>query len=138
VRGFRHAFINVLHNAQQAIVLRHDADGYAGEIAIATSATDGQLELRIADNGMGIRSENRDKLFKPLFSTKAYGVGLGLPLVKRIVEQHNGRINVVSEWGKGTTVTIWLPLAPPITGIQQQPGVQASSPSSVSELDAAM
>jgi signal transduction histidine kinase/purine-cytosine permease-like protein len=135
---FRHAFINVLHNAQQAIVLRHDADGYAGEIAIATSATDGQLELRIADNGMGIRSENRDKLFKPLFSTKAYGVGLGLPLVKRIVEQHNGRINVVSEWGKGTTVTIWLPLAPPITGIQQQPGVQASSPSSVSELDAAM
>jgi signal transduction histidine kinase len=86
---------------------------------------------------MGVRSENRDKLFKPLFSTKAYGVGHGLPLVKRSVVQHNGRINVLSEWGKGTIVTIWLPLASPITGIQQQPGVQASSPSSVSELDAA-
>ena len=74
--------------------------------------SDGRLELRITDNGMGIRPENADKLFKPLFSTKSYGVGLGLPLVKRIMEQHNGRINIESEWMKGTTITIWLPLAP--------------------------
>ena len=100
--------------------------------------TDGQLELRITDNGIGIPAENRDKLFKPLFSTKAYGVGLGLPLVRRIVEQHHGRINVASQWKRGTTVTIWLPLAPPVTGIEHEPSVQAPPPSGITELDAAM
>jgi signal transduction histidine kinase len=135
---FRQALINLLQNAQQAIVLCHDVNGYIGEILIGTSVSDGQLELRIADNGIGIPTENRGKLFKPLFSTKAYGVGLGLPLVKRIVEQHNGRITVASQWKKGTTVTIWLPLASPMTDIQHQPSVQTPAPSAVTELDAAI
>jgi signal transduction histidine kinase len=134
---FHQAFVNLLRNAQQAIVLCHDVNGYSGKMTIGTSVSDGLLEVRIADNGTGIPSEHRGKLFKPLFSTKAYGVGLGLPLVKRIVEQHNGRINVASQWKKGTTVTIWLPLAPPMMDIQHQPSAQTPPPSEVTELDAA-
>jgi signal transduction histidine kinase/purine-cytosine permease-like protein len=134
---FHLAFVNLLHNAKQAIILCHDVSGYSGKITIGTSVSDGQLELWIADNGTGIPLENRGKLFKPLFSTKAYGVGLGLPLVKRIVEQHNGRIDVASQWEKGTTVTIWLPLAPPRMHIQHKPSAQTLPSSDVTELDAA-
>src|SRR5262249_17721807 len=134
---FRQAFINLLQNAQEASGRGQEIAGYCGEITIATAVNDGQLELRIADNGMGIRPENRGKIFKPLFSTKAYGVGLGLPLVKRIVEQHNGRINVASQWKTGTTVTIWLPLAPPMRHIQHKPGAQTPSSSDVTELGVA-
>jgi signal transduction histidine kinase len=107
---FRQAFINLVQNAQQAIVVARDFNTSLGQIAIATLISDGQAVVRITDNGIGIPRENRDKIFTPLFSTKAYGVGLGLPLVKRIIEQHNGRIDVESEWKMGTTVTIWLPL----------------------------
>jgi signal transduction histidine kinase len=135
---FRQAFINILQNAQQAIIRPEDADRRPGQITIGTSIIDGQVELRITDNGIGIPAENRDKVFKPLFSTKAYGVGLGLPLVRRIVEQHHGRISVASQWKKGTTVTIWLPLAPAAAGIEHEPSAQAPSPPRITELDAAM
>jgi signal transduction histidine kinase len=87
---------------------------------------------------MGVRPENRGKLFKPLFSTKAYGVGLGLPLVKRIVEQHNGRIEIASQWGRGTTVTIRLPLAPAMAEDQHEPNVQTPPSPRVTELDPAV
>jgi signal transduction histidine kinase/purine-cytosine permease-like protein len=107
---FRQAFVNLLQNAQQAIVIARNANMPSGQIIIATLIGEEQAMLRITDNGIGISRENRDKIFTPLFSTKAYGVGLGLPLVRRIVEQHKGRIDVESEWKKGTTVTIWLPL----------------------------
>jgi signal transduction histidine kinase/purine-cytosine permease-like protein len=109
---FRQALVNLLQNAQQAIIHSEGENHRAGEISIGSSIIDGQLELRIADNGVGIRAEDRDKLFKPLFSTKAYGVGLGLPLVRRVVEQHHGQVNIASQWKKGTTVTVRLPLAP--------------------------
>lgn len=135
---FRQAFVNLLQNAQQAIIRPEDVNHPPGEITIGTSVIDGQLEMRITDNGIGIPAENRDKLFKPLFSTKAYGVGLGLPLVRRIVEQHHGRIDVASQWKTGTTITIWLPLAPAATGIEHEPSVQAPSPPRITELDAAM
>jgi signal transduction histidine kinase/purine-cytosine permease-like protein len=135
---FRQAFVNLLQNAQQAIIRPEDENQRAGEITIGTSVVDGQLELRIADNGVGIPDENRDKLFKPLFSTKAYGVGLGLPLVRRVVEQHHGRINVASQWKRGTTVTIQLPLALPVTAIEHGAISQESSPPNITELGAAV
>ena len=135
---FRQALINLVQNAEQAIVLPDDVNGCAGKITIGTSLSDGHLELRVTDNGIGIPAENRDKLFKPLFSTKTYGVGLGLPFVRRIVEQHHGRINVASEWKKGTTITIWLPLAPPMTDIEHKPSVEAPPPSRTMGPDAAM
>jgi signal transduction histidine kinase/purine-cytosine permease-like protein len=134
---FRQVFVNLLQNAQQAIIRPEDENHPAGEISISTSIIDGQLELRITDNGVGVQAENRDKLFKPLFSTKAYGVGLGLPLVRRIVEQHHGQVNIASEWKKGTTVTIRFPLAPPMTATEYKATSQEPPPH-VTELDEAM
>ena len=49
------------------------------------------------------------KIYEPLFSTKSFGVGLGMPTVKQIMEQHGGGIEIESEEGRGTTVTLWLP-----------------------------
>jgi signal transduction histidine kinase/purine-cytosine permease-like protein len=117
---FRQALVNLLENAQQAILQPRGGNDRTGEITVTSSVASGELELRIEDNGVGIAVENRDKLFKPLFSTKAYGVGLGLPLVRRIVEQHYGRISVASQWKQGTAVTIRLPLAPAETGIARE------------------
>jgi signal transduction histidine kinase/purine-cytosine permease-like protein len=131
----RQAFINLLQNAQHAIVAPNNVNVHPGEITIGTSISDGEFVLRITDNGIGIPPENRGKIFMPLFSTKAYGVGLGLPLVRRIIEQHNGRIDVASECEKGTTVTIWLPLALPMTDIEH---AQIPAPSVVTEQGAAM
>jgi len=105
------AIANVLQNAHQAIALRDGPSAARGEIRAATRTVGERFELSVTDNGAGIRADARDKIFTPLFSTKAFGVGLGMPLVKRIVEQHRGGIDVKSEWGEGTTVTIWLPLA---------------------------
>ena len=80
-------------------------------MSVETKANGEWVELRVRDDGCGIRPEVGDKIFKPLFSTKAFGVGLGMPLVKEIVERHGGTLDVQSEWGEGTTVAISLPLA---------------------------
>jgi signal transduction histidine kinase len=80
------------------------------------------FELAVIDNGAGIRADVREKIFTPLFSTKAFGVGLGMPLVKRIVERHHGTIDVASTWGQGTTVTIRLPLAGRDGQVRQEAG----------------
>jgi signal transduction histidine kinase len=69
------------------------------------------VRVSISDTGVGIPEKNLDKLFEPLFTTRARGIGLGLPLVKTLVEGHGGTIDVVSEVGKGSTFTVRLPLA---------------------------
>ncbi|MCA9432253.1 MAG: hypothetical protein KC940_17205, partial [Candidatus Omnitrophica bacterium] len=51
-----------------------------------------------------------EKVLEPLYSTKSFGVGLGLPIVSQIMEQHEGGLELKSEVGKGTTATLWLPL----------------------------
>ena len=66
--------------------------------------------LEIADTGNGIPQESIDKIFEPLFTTKAKGIGLGLAVCRSIIERHGGGIEVRSEVGKGTTFTIELPL----------------------------
>jgi len=80
----------------------------------------GQLALCIADNGPGIPEDIRERIFDPLFSTKSFGVGLGLPLVRQIVDQHGGEITVDTTLGEGTTITIMVPMG----GIQA-PGAPA-------------
>ncbi len=60
------------------------------------------------DQGSGIPAEVYERIFEPLFSTKGFGVGLGLPVVKQIMEQHGGGIEVKTEVGRGTTVRLWL------------------------------
>lgn len=107
----RQAITNTLENAHQAIAQGDGPAGARGDIKVTTRTIGERVEIAVIDNGPGIRADARDKIFTPLYSTKAFGVGLGMPLMKRIVEQHHGGIDVKSEWGKGTTVTIWLPLA---------------------------
>ncbi len=69
----------------------------------------GGVEILIRDNGPGIPESQREQVFEPLFTTKSSGTGLGLPIVRTIVEQHRGLIVLDSELGKGTTFQIFLP-----------------------------
>jgi len=77
---------------------------------VRTGAVDGELMLVIEDTGPGIQPENLARIFEPLFSTKSFGTGLGIPTVKQIVNQHGGTIEVDSAVGQGTCVTVRLPL----------------------------
>lgn len=94
---------NIILNAFQAM-----PDG--GNVMIRTSRTDDKLSIAVEDTGVGISAENIAKIFDPFFTTKQGGVGIGLALTKRVVEEHKGRIEFNSMEGKGSTVTISLPL----------------------------
>jgi len=80
-----------------------------GRIVVTTAARLTVFEMVIADNGPGISAENLARVFEPLFSTKSFGTGLGLPTVRRIVEMHGGTIDVESVVDQGTTLTLWMP-----------------------------
>ncbi len=95
-------FLNLIKNAVQAM-----PDG--GKLAVTTKETKDNVEIIFADTGVGISEENMSKLFTPLFTTKAKGIGMGLAICKNIVEQHNGTIEVKSMVSQGTTFTIKLP-----------------------------
>ena len=109
---FRQALVNLLQNAQQSMTGDDESAARGGAIELSTRLAGTRFEMSISDQGTGMPADVREKIFKPLYSTKAFGIGLGMPLVKRIVEQHSGGIEVESEWGRGTTAKIWLPLAP--------------------------
>jgi signal transduction histidine kinase len=97
--------INLLTNA-------HDALPQGGNVTIATGLLGDEQQwqhLTVADNGPGIHPDNVGKVFDLLYTTKSSGSGLGLWLSRRIIQEHNGRIDVQSELGKGTTFTIRLP-----------------------------
>ena len=68
------------------------------------------FEIRISDNGVGMSDETSHKIFEPLYSTKEFGVGLGMVITKSIIEQHQGEIFIVSAEERGTTVTLKIPL----------------------------
>jgi signal transduction histidine kinase len=69
------------------------------------------LEIRVADTGQGIAQENLSRIFEPFYTTKGkHGTGIGLAVTWRIIDNHNGTINVESEPGKGTTFVIHLPV----------------------------
>ena len=95
-------FANLFLNAMQAM-----PDG--GTLTVSAALEDGSVAISVRDTGTGIRTELQDKLFKPLFTGKAKGTGLGLAVVKRIVEAHEGQVTVESEVGKGSTFTVRLP-----------------------------
>ncbi len=69
--------------------------------------------IRVADTGAGIPEEHLNQMFEPFFTTKNHGTGLGLPITRRIIQEHHGRITVESQPNKGTTFSIILPAAPP-------------------------
>lgn len=86
-----------------------EASSQGGRLCISSSFGPGGVTVRIEDGGKGIPREILDRVFVPYFTTKSEGIGLGLPMAKKIVEAHQGAIELKSEDGKGTTVTIHLP-----------------------------
>lgn len=95
-------FLNILMNAK-------DAMPKGGRVCIAVSKSGDDACVKIMDTGIGISDENLKKLFDPFFTTKENGVGLGLPVVKGILEAYGGTIKYESVVGKGTTVLVRLP-----------------------------
>jgi len=95
-------FQNLIYNAQQAMT-----DG--GELEIITSQENGWVLVQFNDTGSGIPQEKLEKIFDPLFTTKSKGVGLGLTIVKNLIEKHDGTIEVESKPGKGSSFKVILP-----------------------------
>ena len=101
----KQALLNLFINAQQAMP-------NGGELMIRTSKADNNVRIDITDTGLGIDLEkltNPQAIFEAYHSSKKGGTGLGLAMTKRIIEQHNGSISILSEKGKGTSFTILLP-----------------------------
>jgi signal transduction histidine kinase len=68
------------------------------------------LELIVSDTGAGIAAEKIEHIFQPFYTTKAHGIGLGLPITRRLIEDHGGQIRIESQLGYGATVSVRLPL----------------------------
>lgn len=68
------------------------------------------LVFTVADTGVGISPDALKRIFQPFFTTKAHGIGLGLPITRRLIEDHGGTLSVESQLGKGTIMTVCLPL----------------------------
>ncbi|HEX9019961.1 MAG TPA: ATP-binding protein [Nitrospirota bacterium] len=108
---FQQALINIALNAIQAMP-------QGGRFVVETRAAKptgenpGFVQIALHDTGKGISLENRSRIFNPFFTTRQQGTGLGLSITQRIVEQHNGEINVSSSPGTGTSFTITFPYPP--------------------------
>jgi len=102
-------FYNLLANAAQAT-----APG--GAVTVKTRPVDGNAEISVIDRGEGIDPKLIDSIFNPFFTTKPDGVGLGLAICSKIVDQHGGRIAVESQPGKGSVFRVYLPLAEAVSG----------------------
>jgi len=102
-------FMNILGNA-----MKYNTDN--GKISITVFQSGSYIVSKIADTGIGLKPEDKEKLFNEFFRVKSEktrnipGTGLGLSIVKRIVDSYNGKIIVDSEYGKGTTFTVWIPI----------------------------
>jgi signal transduction histidine kinase len=109
-------FINLVTNAVQAM------DG-KGTLTITTTARDGWVDIEVCDTGCGIPPENLSKIMDPFFTTKPIGkgTGLGLSIVRRIVDEHGGKIMVDSKVGVGTAITISLPIDRGVSAVAGAP-----------------
>jgi len=103
----KRVFVNVIKNAV-------DAMPKGGKLTIESGESNGNLEIVFSDTGSGMSEETSRNLYKPLFTTKAKGMGFGLSICKRIVEAHDGKIYARSTIGKGSTFTVTLPIQPHI------------------------
>ncbi|MHA2428038.1 MAG: two-component system sensor histidine kinase NtrB [Candidatus Hermodarchaeia archaeon] len=105
LQKMKRVFTNIMTNARDAMV-------EGGKLTITSREWNNQVIFTFTDTGQGIPENIIDKIWIPLFTTKAKGMGLGLAICRRMVEAHNGSISVKSKVGKGTTFTITLPLTP--------------------------
>ena len=97
----KQAFYNLIRNACQAM-----PDG--GTLTVSGTFTDFEVRISFADTGKGISSDQMGKLVQPFATTRSTGTGLGLLIVRRIIREHGGEIDIKSREGKGTRVSLWL------------------------------
>jgi len=121
VRMIKQVLLNLFKNAMEAMPT-------GGQLKVRTKWRPENKNcveaavIEISDTGIGIGEADLPKVFRPLYSTKLHGMGLGLPFCRQVVEQHGGEIHVASRSGKGTTVTVILPI------YQGQPGKEKYQP----------
>ena len=101
-------FLNIILNAEQVMI---ETSG-KGKLTVTSERRNGNVSIKFADNGPGIKDGNLDHIFDPFFTTKEVGkgTGLGLSICYGIIRSHNGRIYAESELGKGATFTVELPV----------------------------
>ncbi|HNS54368.1 MAG TPA: ATP-binding protein, partial [Syntrophales bacterium] len=112
---------NVVMNAFQAM-----PEG--GTLTLRSEERDGRFVLRIGDTGTGMSAEQLARIFEPFFTTKSQGLGLGLAMTRRVIEEHGGKIEIASVEGQGSEVTISLPLTPPAEAGQADAGPEEEQP----------
>jgi two-component system sensor histidine kinase AtoS len=96
-------FLNIFLNAIEAISKN-------GKIAVKTQMEpDGRIRIEISDTGNGMSEATLEKIFNPFFTTRSKGTGLGLAICKRLIDQHEGTVDVASQPARGTTFTLRLP-----------------------------
>ncbi len=117
----RRVFTNLVTNAIQAMT-------EGGDLKIEGHALGGEVHISVEDTGVGISKEAQANLFKPLITTKPKGMGLGLPVCKRMIEVHKGRIEVESEVGVGTTFTVRLPIGAGERTVEVAPDAESLVP----------
>ena len=117
----RRVFTNLVTNAIQAML-------QGGDLKIEGHAMGGEVHVSVEDTGVGISKEAQANLFKPLITTKPKGMGLGLPVCKRMIEVHKGRIVVESEVGVGTTFTVRLPIGAGERTVEVAPDAESLVP----------
>ena len=100
---FKQAMLHLILNAEQAMP-------NGGQITIQAECDAAEVRVSFIDTGVGIPAEHHAKIFRPFFSTRPGGSGLGLPTTRKIIEAHGGRIEVQSERGRGTKFTLVLPI----------------------------
>ncbi|HSB52266.1 MAG TPA: ATP-binding protein [Dissulfurispiraceae bacterium] len=98
--------LNVIGNAFHATA----ATERPGMITVRTDLVNDEFVISVRDNGKGVSRENLSRIFEPFFSTRQDGLGLGLPMTKRVVEEHGGRVEFVTVEGEGSEVRLFLPL----------------------------
>ncbi|MBW1711142.1 MAG: hypothetical protein JRJ73_14890 [Deltaproteobacteria bacterium] len=103
----KQVFLNVIKNGIEAMDNK-------GTLSIKSQVLADEVVVSVADGGPGIPKEEIDKILTPFFTTKSHGTGLGLPVSKRIIEEHQGSsFTITSRQGQGTEVMITLPLLKP-------------------------
>lgn len=102
---FKSCLLNIIANAFHAM-----EGNPGGALSIKTSVFDNEFVLSVKDNGQGVSGQNLLKIFEPFFSTKQNGLGLGLPMTRRVMEEHRGRVEFNSIKGKGSEVRLVLPV----------------------------
>ena len=100
--SMRGVLLNLMLNAIEAMPA-------GGTLSIAVNRIDDGVQLELTDTGRGISDEEAKKIFEPFYTTKAQGLGLGMPYAKKVVDQHGGKISLSSGLGVGTTISVTLP-----------------------------